>query len=82
MFFVYLFNYSMPCLRRLVAGLALQKHGFDFMSVNIEFLVDKLALRHVFPQEIRPHCHYSSTILSFSYLERRIFVMNVSRVKG
>jgi len=48
----------------------------------MEFLVDKLTLEQVYLQEIRPHCYYSSTILSFSYLERGPFVMKVQRVKG
>ena len=51
------------------------------MAVNMEFLVDKLALEQVYLQEIRPHSYYSSTILSFSYLERRPFVMKLHRVK-
>jgi hypothetical protein len=82
MCFVHLFNYTVPCLKWLVTGLARRKHGFDTMLVNIQFFFVKLALEQVYLQEIRPHYYYSNTILSFPYLERRPFVMKVHRVKG
>jgi hypothetical protein len=37
-----------PWLRRLVAGLSLLRPGFDPGSVNLGFVVDKVALGQVF----------------------------------
>jgi hypothetical protein len=39
---------AVPWLRRLFAGLPLRRPGFDSGSVNVEFLVVKVALGEVF----------------------------------
>jgi hypothetical protein len=37
-------------LKRLIAGLSQQRHGFDPGSVHVGFVVDKVALGQVFPE--------------------------------
>jgi hypothetical protein len=39
---------AVPWLRRLVAGLSPRRPGFDPGSVHVGFVVDKVALGHVF----------------------------------
>ena len=41
---------SVPRLRRLVAGLSPRRPGFDPVSVQVGFVVDKVALGQVFPR--------------------------------
>lgn len=38
----------MPCLRRFVAGLSRQRPWLDPRSIHVEFMVDNMALGHVF----------------------------------
>ena len=45
----YFFGQAVPWLRRLVAGLSLRRPGFDPGSVQMGFVVDKVALEQVFP---------------------------------
>ena len=45
--------YHMQWLRRLVAGLSPQRPGFDPGSVHVGFMVDKVALGHVFLRVLR-----------------------------
>jgi hypothetical protein len=61
---------SVSWLRRLVAGLPTRKPGFDFDSVQVEFVVDKVALGQGFPPStsVLP-CQFHSTLLH--YLEKR-----------
>jgi hypothetical protein len=44
---------AVPWLRRLVAGLSPRRPGFDAGSVNVGFVVDKVALGQVFPRVLR-----------------------------
>jgi hypothetical protein len=44
---------AVPCLRRLVAGLSPRRPGFDPGSVNVGFVVDKVALGQVFLRVLR-----------------------------
>jgi hypothetical protein len=44
---------AVPWLRRLVAGLSPRRPGFDPGSVHVGFVVDKVALGHVFPRVLR-----------------------------
>jgi hypothetical protein len=46
-------SWAMPWLRRLVAGLSPWRPGFDLGSVHVGFVVDKVALGHVFPRVLR-----------------------------
>ena len=55
----------MPWLRRLVAGLSAQRPGFYPGSVNVRFVVGKVALGQVFPPE------YVGFPLSISPLHRK-----------
>jgi hypothetical protein len=41
---------AVPWLRRLVAGLSLRRPGFDPGSVDVGFVVDKVALGQIFPE--------------------------------
>jgi hypothetical protein len=45
--------FGLPWLRRLVAGLSPRRRGFDPGSVQVGFLVDKVALGQVFPRVLR-----------------------------
>jgi hypothetical protein len=51
--FINKFSRIVPWLRRLVAGLSPQMHGFDPGSIHVGFVVDKVALGQVFPRVIR-----------------------------
>jgi hypothetical protein len=44
---------AVPWLRRLVAGLAQRRPGFDPGSVHVRFVVDRVALEEVFPRVLR-----------------------------
>jgi hypothetical protein len=44
---------AVPWLRRLVAGLSSRRPGFDPGSVHVGFMVDSVALGHVFPRVLR-----------------------------
>jgi hypothetical protein len=44
---------AVPWLRRLVAGLSPRRPGFNPGSVNVGFVVDKVALGQVFPRVLR-----------------------------
>jgi hypothetical protein len=44
---------AVPWLRRLVAGLSPRRRGFDPRSVNVGFVVDKVAMGQVFPRVFR-----------------------------
>jgi hypothetical protein len=44
---------AVPWLRGLVAGLAPRRSGFDPWSVYLGFVVVKVALKHVYPGELR-----------------------------
>jgi hypothetical protein len=44
---------AVPWLRRLVAGLSPRRPWFDPGSVNVGFVVDKVALGQVFPLVLR-----------------------------
>jgi hypothetical protein len=46
-------NKAVPWLRRLVAGLSPRRPGFDLGSVDVGFVVDKVALGQVFSRVLR-----------------------------
>jgi hypothetical protein len=53
---------AVPWLRRLVAGLPPRRPGFDPASIHVGFVVDKVALGHVFlPSTSVSPCQYYST---------------------
>jgi hypothetical protein len=53
---------AVPLLRRLVADLLPQRPGFDSGSVNVGFVVDKVALGQAFPQSTSVFpCQFHST---------------------
>jgi hypothetical protein len=52
---------AVPWLKRLVAGLPLRRPGFDPGSVNVGFVVDKVALGQVFSELSVCPCQFHST---------------------
>jgi hypothetical protein len=59
-----------PWLRLLVAGLSPRRAGFDAGSVNVGFVVDKVALAQVFPRVLRlSHVNFIPPVLH--YTEKR-----------
>lgn len=44
---------TVPWLRQLVVGLSFRRHGFDPRATTMGFLVDKMALGHVFLWQLR-----------------------------
>jgi hypothetical protein len=62
---------AVPWLRRLDAGLWQRKHGFDFGSVHVGFVVDELELGQVSPRVfqffpvnfILPALHYTKKLI-------------------
>jgi len=53
---------TLSLARRLVAGLPLRRPGFDSISVQVRFVLDKVALRQVFfPRASVFPCQYHAT---------------------
>jgi hypothetical protein len=50
---------DVPQLRRLVASFPPRRPGFEHRSVHVEFMVDKVALGHVFSEYFDLPCQFS-----------------------
>jgi hypothetical protein len=65
-------------LRRLVAGLSPRRPGFEIRSVHVGFVVDRVALRQVFPPSTSVFpCQFHSTgaPLKWKIIKNFIFII-------